>query len=258
MTAKSKTSLIIVDDNTEFRNLLTKFLLADGQYDVIGLAENGESGYKLIDDLRPQVIILDLLMPDITGIDVFTSVRVIPGYRPEVFMYSAMQSDEIIQTVLALGIRGFFIKPFEMDIFVYRLNSYLGKDTSEFKIDLPKKTPLHKKYMIKATNILRKLGIPPHINGYKFLREAIVIAVEDFNKINTVMTNIYKPIAFMNNSTTNNVERAMRHAITSAWNRSRVYVLEELFGNTVDVNKDKPSNREFIARVADKIIIDML
>ncbi len=104
---------------------------------------------------------------------------------------------------------------------------------------------------------MRTMGIPPHISGYHYLREAIVLVAEDFNRIATMMNGVYKPIAYKNESTVSRVERSMRHAVEVACNRCRVHVLEEIFGNTISSEKDKPSNREFIAAFADKVLLNV-
>lgn len=254
----NKISVLIIDDNLSFANMLRENLESTNIYDVIDIIDDGVVALKAAFELRPRVIIADLLIPNIGGKEICSMIEHVPDYKPIYIIYSSIQDDDIVKEVVNGGVSQYFIQPFDTDLFTCRLNSLLNISTSsKFTLDYTG-NPMHDVYIQETTKLLRKMGIPPHISGYHYLREAIILTSEDFNRINTMMNSIYKPIAYKNESTIARVERSMRHAIEVACDRCRVPVLEELFGNTIDRNKDKPSNREFIALFADKVLLSAI
>ena len=254
----SKISVLIIDDNISFAQILRDNLESTGLYDVIDIMNDGVVALKTAFEKRPRVIIADLLIPNLNGKEISNMIEHVPDYKPIYIIYSSIHDDDVVKNVVKGGVSHYFVQPFDIDIFVCRLNSLLNISTdSSFSLDISKNS-VNGLYMAEATKQLRKMGIPPHISGYHYLREAIILAVEDFNRINTMMNSIYKPIAYKNESTIARVERSMRHAIEVACDRCRVPVLEDLFGNIVDRNKDKPSNREFIALLADRVMLELI
>jgi len=254
----SKISVLIIDDNKSFAQMLKDNLESTSLYNVIEIMNDGIAALKTAFEKRPRVIIADLLIPNLNGKEISNMIEHIPDYKPVYIIYSSIHDDDVVKNVVKGGVSHYFVQPFDIDIFVCRLNSLLNISAdSSFSFDISKNS-VNGLYMAEATRLLRKMGIPPHISGYHYLREAIILAVEDFNKINTMMNSIYKPIAYKNESTIARVERSMRHAIEVACDRCRVPVLEELFGNTIDRNKDKPSNREFIALLADRVMLSLI
>ncbi len=247
-------SIIIIDDNAKFCSIISDRIMLEDRYHVVGIAHNGMQGLEKILQYRPEIIVLDIMMPFVDGITVLEELRDTADYMPIVIVYSAINDEEITRRVFALGAKRYFVKPFDADTFIKRLNELVGVEgKGSSRSNRPYKSPNRILYYQEATNILKKMGMPPHVNGYQFLREAVILVVEDFRRINTIMSDVYGPVAQKFTSTIPRVERAMRHAIEVTWNRCRVDVIEEIFGNTVDLKKDKPSNSEFIARVADRI-----
>lgn len=254
----TKITVLIADDNNSFAKMLKESLENTNIYQVIATVDDGVEAIKIIFDKRPRVIISDLLLPNISGQEICSMIEHVKDYKPMFIAYSSMHDDDIVRDIMKNGISHYFVQPFDIDIFVCRLNSLLNiSASSKFSLEF-NVNPQHDVYIAETTVLLRKMGIPPHISGYHYLREAIILAAEDFNRINTMMNSIYKPIAYKNESTVARVERSMRHAIEVAFDRCRVHVLEELFGNTIDRNKDKPSNREFIALFADKVMLSVI
>ena len=249
---KDSHSVIIIDDNAKFCSIISDRIMLEDRYHIVGIAENGIKGMDKIHHYRPDIIVLDIMMPFVDGITVLEELRDTVDYDPIIIVYSAINDEDITRRVFALGAKRYFVKPFDADTFMKRLNELVGVEGSSNKPQ-PYKSPNRILYYQEATNILKKMGMPPHVNGYQYLREAVILVVEDFRRINTIMSDVYGPVAQNFSSTIPRVERAMRHAIEVTWNRCRVDVIEEIFGNTVDLKKDKPSNSEFIARVADRI-----
>ena len=255
---RNKISVLIIDDNTSFAKTLKENLESTNIYEVTDIIDDGVVGLKVAFEKRPRVIISDLLIPNLNGKEISSMIEHVPDYKPIYIIYSTIHEDDVVRDVVRGGVSHYFVQPFAIDMFICRLNSLLNIYTSSrFTLDF-NKDPQHAIFITETTKLLRKMGIPPHISGYHYLREAIILAAEDFNKINTMMNSIYKPIAYKNESTVARVERSMRHAIEVACDRCRVHVLEELFGNTIDRNKDKPSNREFIALFADRVLLTVI
>ncbi|MEX1376845.1 MAG: sporulation initiation factor Spo0A C-terminal domain-containing protein [Eubacteriales bacterium] len=254
----NKISVLIIDDNFSFAKTMKESLESTNVYEVIDILDDGIAGLKMAFDKRPRVIIADLLIPNLDGKEISLMIEHLPDYNPIYIIYSSIHDDEIVKEVVKGGVSHYFVQPFDIDLFICRLNSLLNISASaKFSIAFGS-NPKHDLYITETTKLLRKMGIPPHISGYHYLREAIILAAEDFGRINTMMNSIYKPIAYKNESTIARVERSMRHAIEVACDRCRVHTLEELFGNTIDRNKDKPSNREFIALFADKVLLSVI
>lgn len=256
--SKNKIPVLIIDDNLSFATMLKENLKSTGIYEVIDIIDDGVAALKVAFEKRPRVIIADLLIPNLNGKEICSMIEHVPDYKPVYIIYSSIHEDEVVKDVVRGGVTHYFVQPFEIDLFICRLNSLLNITTSsKYSLDF-NSNPQHAMFITETTKLLRKMGIPPHISGYHYLREAIVLAAEDFNRINTMMNSIYKPIAYKNESTIARVERSMRHAIEVACDRCRVHVLEEFFGNTIDRNKDKPSNREFIALFADRVLLSVI
>ena len=254
----SRISVLIIDDNMSFAGMLKENLEATGLYEVIDMVVEGVAALKIAFERRPRVIIADLLIPNLNGKEISNMIEHVPDYKPVYIIYSSIHEDDVVKNVVKGGVSHYFVQPFDIDIFVCRLNSLLNISTdNSFSFDISKGTS-NGMYIAETTKLLRKMGIPPHISGYHYLSEAIILAVEDFNRINTMMNSIYRPIAYKNESTIARVERSMRHAIEVACDRCRVPVMEDLFGNNIDRNKDKPSNREFIALIADRVMLSLL
>lgn len=255
--SKNKITVLIIDDNKDFASMLEQRLTSSNIYSVIGIVDSGAIGVRTVFQEHPSVVLCDLLIPQISGSDIFRMICQVTDYNPAFIMYSTISDDDIVRDVLSLGVAHYLVQPFDADFLLTRLNTILDISTKEkLSIDL-NVNPQHDLYVAETTKLLRKIGIPPHISGYHFLREAIVMVAADFNRITTMMNGVYKPIAYRNESTVSRVERAMRHAVEVACDRCRVHTLEEIFGNSISSEKDKPSNREFIAAFADKVLLNV-
>jgi len=252
----NKISVLIIDGDLSFAQTLKENLESTNIYEVIDMIDDGTMALSIALEEKPRVIITDLLIPNINGKEICSMIERVDKYSPIFIIYSSIHNDDVVKEVVKGGVSHYFIKPFDIANFISRLNSLLNIKTSTiFSFDC--NDPQSDVYITETTKLLRKMGVPPHISGYHYLREAIILAAEDFSRINTMMNNIYKPIAYKNESTIARVERSMRHAIEVACDRCRVHVLEEFFGNTIDRNKDKPSNREFIALFADRVLLSV-
>ncbi|MEQ8196796.1 MAG: sporulation transcription factor Spo0A [Clostridiaceae bacterium] len=277
----SKISVLIADDNKEFCNILNDYLLNQRDIIVTGIAKDGIEALQLIQEKKPDLVVLDIIMPHLDGLGVLerlSSMDLDPA--PRIIVLSAVGQDKITQRAISLGADYYVVKPFDMDVFTKRIrqmfnNTISNEDTRkrmpqiendeaengervEFKSGSKaevktetRKDPIDLETEI--TSIIHEIGVPAHIKGYMYLREAITMVVNDMELLSAVTKELYPAIAKNYNTTASRVERAIRHAIEVAWGRGQVETINRLFGYTIHNDKGKPTNSEFIAMVADKL-----
>jgi two-component system, response regulator, stage 0 sporulation protein A len=261
-----KIQVLIADDNREFGDILCEYLNSQSDIEVVGIARDGLEAYELITSKNPDIAILDIIMPHLDGLGVLEKINVTQmSKRPLFIILSAVGQDKITQRALALGAEYYVVKPFDMEVLVSRIRQL--KDTTQSVIirsdhqqDL--RTPHHRSSPVKnleaeVTSIMHEIGVPAHIKGYQYLRDAIMMVVKDLDIINSITKQLYPGIAREYNTTPSRVERAIRHAIEVAWSRGQVDTIDSLFGYTVNLGKGKPTNSEFIAMVADKLRLEL-
>ncbi len=262
----SKISVLIADDNKEFCNILNDYLLNQRDIVVTGIAKDGLEALKLIEEKKPDLVVLDIIMPHLDGLGVLERLHVKNSENtPRIIVLSAVGQDKITQRAITLGADYYVVKPFDMDVFTKRIrqmfNNTISDETSTSKtislVEVPevrmesKKEPMDLESEI--TSIIHEIGVPAHIKGYMYLREAITMVVNDMELLSAITKELYPSIAKKYNTTASRVERAIRHAIEVAWGRGQVEAINKLFGYTIQNSKGKPTNSEFIAMVADKL-----
>ncbi len=265
-----KIKVLIADDNFDFGNTLKKFLSNDDEIEVVGIARDGEEAYSKIVELKPDVALLDVIMPHLDGLGVLERVSNTEfEKRPICIMVSAVGQDKITQKAIALGADYYVIKPFDITVLIQRIKEIKNYNPEELKRTITEKKELKSQYIhitnsndkenIEAlvTNIIHEVGVPAHIKGYQYLREAIIMVVNNIDIINQITKQLYPEIAFKFNTTPSRVERAIRHSIEVAWGRGNQKVVESIFGYTVSADKGKPTNSEFIAMIADKLRLEL-
>jgi two-component system response regulator (stage 0 sporulation protein A) len=260
-----KIQIVIADDNKEFGDILCEYLNDQNDIEVIGMARDGNEACELITAKLPDIAILDIIMPHLDGLGVLERLNSISlKKRPLFIILSAVGQDKITQRALALGAEYYIVKPFDMDVLVSRIrqlkdanhNAIIRSDyTMETKAGY--RAPVQRNLEVEVTNIMHEIGVPAHIKGYQYLRDAIMMVVKDLDIINSITKQLYPSIAREYNTTPSRVERAIRHAIEVAWSRGQVETIDSLFGYTVSIGKGKPTNSEFIAMVADKLRLEM-
>lgn len=260
-----KIQIVIADDNKEFGDILCEYLNSQNDIEVIGMARDGNEACEIITSKMPDIAILDIIMPHLDGLGVLEKLNSISlKKRPLFIILSAVGQDKITQRALSLGAEYYVVKPFDMDVLVSRIRQL--KDSNQNAIirsdyTMETKTPYHvpteRNIEVEVTNIMHEIGVPAHIKGYQYLRDAIMMVVKDLDIINSITKQLYPSIAREYNTTPSRVERAIRHAIEVAWSRGQVETIDDLFGYTVNIGKGKPTNSEFIAMVADKLRLEM-
>lgn len=261
-----KIKILIGDDNKDFCIILNEYLNTQADFDVVGVAKDGLEVVDLIESTFPDVVILDIIMPHLDGLGVLEKLNTMHlEKRPKVIVLSAVGQDKITQKALTLGAEYYVVKPFDMEIFAKRIRECFGmvnNETDRKNYILPSSvvtpaatTPRELESAI--TNIIHEIGVPAHIKGYVYLREAITMVVNNMELLSAITKELYPSISRKFNTTPSRVERAIRHAIEVAWGRGRIDVINNLFGYTIHNVKGKPTNSEFIAMIADKLRIEL-
>ena len=261
---KEKTTILIADDNQEFAQTLAKYIQEQEDMEVIGIAKDGEEAIDMIANIMPDVALLDVIMPHLDGIGVLEKMNMIKcDKKPLCIMLSAVGQDKITQKAIMLGAEYYVVKPFDIELLIKRIkelknfkptqnqNSFIDREVRTPYVEIPQNGENNIEALV--TNIIHEVGVPAHIKGYQYLREAIIMVVNDIDVINQITKSLYPKIAAKFNTTPSRVERAIRHAIEVAWGRGDQKTVEKIFGYTISAAKGKPTNSEFIAMIADKL-----
>ncbi|WP_425061373.1 sporulation transcription factor Spo0A [Sporomusa carbonis] len=248
----------IADDNKEFSEILQECLNREPDIELVGVAFNGEQILSIIEEKSPDVIILDIIMPHLDGIGVLEHINASNAKRPKIIMLTAFGQENITQRVVELGADYYVLKPFNMDALINRIRLLAGTLTTTRPVAAATVQAVKTRPMdVEVTNIIREIGIPAHIKGYQYLRDAIMMIVAEVELLGAVTKVLYPMIAEKYSTTPSRVERAIRHAIEVAWNRGNIEMINKLFGYTIKLDKGKPTNSEFMAMIADKLRMEM-
>lgn len=266
-------NVVIVDDNPMILNTLDEVISSEAGLSVIGRADNGKDAIDMIKDTQPDVVLLDLVMPQMDGITVVENIKKKTSMlkNPAFIILSAVGGEQMTEEAFQAGANYFLMKPFDKDILVNKIRR-IGKRPvrpvpgkvleAPLKAATPEEAAMNREEYMKEhletdiTKMPHELGIPAHIKGYQYLRDAISMVVRDREMMEAVTKILYPEIAKKNYTSSSRVERAIRHAIEVAWGRGSLEVIDELFGYTISTGKGKPTNSEFIALIADKICLD--
>jgi two-component system, response regulator, stage 0 sporulation protein A len=267
-----KIEVLLADDNREFTALLSEFINDQHDMNVSGIAYNGNDVLRLIEEGRvPDVLILDIIMPHLDGLGVLEKLREMNvNPQPKIIMLTAFGQESITQKAVQLGASYYILKPFDMEVLTNRIRQLVSSNTastspsmssgmsSSFFQHKANVVPMNKTRNLDAniTSIIHEIGVPAHIKGYQYLREAITMVYNNIEILGAITKTLYPAIAERFKTTPSRVERAIRHAIEVAWTRGNIDSISHLFGYTINISKAKPTNSEFIAMVADKLRIE--
>ena len=267
---KEKITILIADDNIDFTRTLSAHLENMDDIEVVGVAKDGNEAFEIIKGTHPDILLLDVIMPHLDGIGVLEKLNETPmTKKPISIMLSAVGQDKITQQAISLGAQYYVVKPFDIDLLMKRIrdlkyyqpcqnNSFIARDNKPQYIDIsPENKKDERNLEALVTNLIHEIGVPAHIKGYQYLREAIMMVVNDIEVINQITKQLYPDIAKKFHTTPSRVERAIRHAIEVAWSRGKADEVENIFGYTVSAIKGKPTNSEFIAMIADKLRLEL-
>lgn len=254
--------VLLADDNREFTNLLSEYISEQEDMVVSGVAYNGNEVIRYIEEQKkvPDVLILDIIMPHLDGLGVLEKLREMNlSPQPKIIMLTAFGQENITQKAVQLGASYYILKPFDMEVLANRIRQLVSNQISIPSLPhKPNVIPLTKGKNLDAniTSIIHEIGVPAHIKGYQYLREAITMVYNNIEILGAITKTLYPAIAVKYKTTPSRVERAIRHAIEVAWTRGNIDSISHLFGYTINISKSKPTNSEFIAMVADKLRIE--
>ena len=259
-----KLNIAIADDNERMVNLLGTLIRDDSELELVGQADNGKDIYDIIKEKEPDVVLLDIIMPKVDGLTVMERVNQDSSMKkhPAFIVISAVGQEQITEDAFNLGACYYIMKPFDNELILNRIKHFRDNRTrrpgairkpevQDFSIELK-----NRNLEMDVTSIIHEIGVPAHIKGYQYLRDAIIMSVEDMEMLNSITKILYPTIAKKHQTTPSRVERAIRHAIEVAWSRGKMDTIDELFGYTDSKRKGKPTNSEFVALIADKIRLE--
>ncbi len=257
-----KLKVLIAEDNPRIASMIESILHQDPEIDVVGKAEDGIETLELIQSCEPDLLLLDLIMPKLDGLGVLDrlqnnqeEIRI-----PDVIVVSGIAREQIMESAFQAGAAYYILKPFDHDMLLGHVQRFKPGVKTKFIAspeDMKRGEELAR-YNLESdvTNIIHEIGVPAHIKGYQYLRDAIIMSVDDSEMLDSITKILYPSIAKQHGTTASRVERAIRHAIEVAWSRGKVDTIDELFGYTVNNGKGKPTNSEFVALIADKIRLE--
>lgn len=268
---QNKIRILLADDNKDFCDVVSSFLNKQEDMEVCGVSYDGVDAFNKIRDLHPDIAIIDGIMPRLDGLGVLEKLSKSTNLtqKPICIMLSAISQEKITQRALELGAEYYIVKPFDMESLSSRIRQMKQEKIQKsavnpviFNQGILQRDPVTASHNAaydletKVTNILHEIGVPAHIRGYHYMREAIIMSVNDMDVLNYITKELYPSIAKKCNTTPSRVERAIRHAIEVAWNRGKIEAIDTLFGYTINNHKGKPTNSEFIALIADRLRLE--
>jgi two-component system response regulator (stage 0 sporulation protein A) len=255
---ETKTRILTADANSDFSKLLSEFISGEHDMELVGTASDGAEALRKITELKPDIVVLDLVLPKLDGLEVLQRLRE-TGCSPHVIVLSGFINNKVVSQCSTLGADFFIPKPCEPPVLLSRIRQLSSKGSAmvpaggfDFR-NSNSQTARNSDENLEAvvTDVIHEIGVPAHIKGYQYLREAIILTIKDMDMINAVTKVLYPEVAKKFNTTPSRVERAIRHAIEVAWDRGDIETLQKFFGYTVSNIKGKPTNSEFIAMIAD-------
>ena len=245
--------VVVAEDNLQLRDMIAQYLAQQDGIDVTGTAANGAEALQLVEEQEPDVLICDMIMPQVDGYAVLERLQTMSlRHKPGVIALTALGRDDFIARAIQLGACYYMVKPFDMNLLYSRILEVAGNALQEAaiggEVDSAPETLDE-----RITNLFLTLGIPAHIKGYQYLREAVHMVIDNRDVINRITKELYPGVARRFDTSASKVERAMRHAIEVAWSRGRLDSVNKMYGYKVFDAMDKPTNGEFISCVAEKL-----
>lgn len=250
-----KIKVLVVDDNEGLVNLVCKYFSSSDNIEVIGTCKNGEEAIKVLNnpDIKFDLMLLDLVMPNKDGVAVLEYMK-FHSIKKKVIVMTSYSEEQTIRDISEYGVRYYCLKPFNFDDLRDKIvQTFEIKKKNESILELD-----NRDIQIQVTKLLHALGIPSHIKGYQFIRSAILMVYENPGYIGGITKDLYPGLSLKFNTSIQRVERAIRHAIEVSWLRGDIDLMEEIFGHSVDIDRAKPTNSEFIVTIADKLRLEMI
>ena len=263
---KEKIKILIADDNLDFVTTLSSHLNEEDDMEVVHICRDGTDTITKIKELKPDILLLDVIMPHLDGIGVLETLNKENISLPITIILSAVGQDLVTSQAITQGASYYILKPFEIDVLIKRIRELTNlpqknhiqiANHSKNQYIAVNNTKESQNLEAMVTNIIHEVGVPAHIKGYQYLRDGIMMVVDDIEIINQITKQLYPDLAKKYKTTPSRVERAIRHAIEVAWGRGQIDTVNNIFGYTISSNKGKPTNSEFIAMIADKLRLEI-
>ena len=247
----NKIKVLLVDDNNNLIDMVKEYFSSHAVIEVSDVAYNGKDGLLLLEKNKYDIVLLDLIMPGMDGIKMLEEINK-KEINARIIVLTSYNSPEVIRKVSGLGIKYFMLKPFELSELENKILEYSNNEVYNNKtIDL-----YYSNLQMSITKLLHELGVPSHIKGYNYIREGITLIYNSPDLSSAITKELYPMISKKYHTTPSRVERAIRHAIEVSWNRANWELMEEIFGYSVDIDKAKATNSEFIVTLADKLRLE--
>mgnify|MGYP001027928933 CR=1 FL=1 len=262
LSESNQIKVLVADDNREFCGILRDYFTNEPDFEMIDVCTNGMEVLDVMEKKEVEVLILDLIMPYMDGIGVLEKLNEMSQEkRPKVIILTAFGQENITQKAVQLGADYYILKPFNLRVLGDRVRQ-VARDirpqgdsfSSVSSISISPASP--KNLEVEVTKVIHEIGVPAHVKGYQYLRDAIMLVVEEINYLGAVTKELYPTIAQKYDTTPSRVERAIRHAIELAWDRGDLDKINKFFGYTISGEKGKPTNSEFIAIIADRLRLE--
>lgn len=257
--------VVLIDDNKDLITVIRDGLEKMGSISIVGEASNGRDGLNLIEELNPDLIVLDIIMPYVDGLTVLEKLSN-TNNAPKIILLSSLSNDNVSQKAISLGVDYIMTKPFDMKSLSDRIHELIGEpltiknETKDKQIETTieiKQTDNVVDLETEISNLIREIGIPAHIKGYSYVRDAITLVLDNTDILSAITKELYPTVAKKHNTTSSRVERAIRHSIEVAWQRGNLTTINSIFGATINSSKGKPTNSEFIAIIAEKLRLQL-
>lgn len=252
----------IADDNKDFCEILKDYFETQDKISISFIVHDGISAVDSVKKNQPDILVLDMVMPHLDGLGVLENINDMELLKyPKVIVLSAVGQEGVTQKAINLGADYYVVKPFNLTTLTKRIHQLAGAEPDENKMNFARTIVNNSSkgrqgdLEVDITNIIHEIGVPAHIKGYQYLRDAITLVVGDMDLLSAVTKELYPAIAKLNNTTSSRVERAIRHAIEVAWNKGKTEAITNIFGASSNDNS-KPTNSEFIAIIADKLRLE--
>ena len=249
--------VVVADDNQQLQAIIAEYLSQQNGIEVVGKAANGMEAIRLVQEMMPDVLICDMIMPQLDGYGVLEQLAAMKlDRKPGVIALTALGRDDFITRAINLGACYYMVKPFDFSILAQRVFEAAGEFARADALGARMKKErgdVEDSLEERIANLFLTVGIPAHIKGYQYLREAVRMVIDNPDLMSRITKELYPGIAHRFGTTSSKVERAIRHAIEVAWNRGRIEALDEAFGRNVCSLDDKPTNGEFVALCADRL-----
>ena len=262
--------VVLADDNRDFIEILREYINSQDDMILTGVAYNGNDALGMIKKEEPDIVVLDIIMPHLDGLGVMEKIDNVTK-RPRVIILTSFGQENMTQRAVQLGADYYILKPFDLDTLGKRIRQLVGTSEITTNYSMSSKnlitqndsisyanngsTKTSKTIEVEVTKMIQQMGVPAHVKGYQYLRDAIISVIKEVSLLGAVTKELYPMIAKKYNTTPSRVERAIRHAIELAWDRGNIEFMNKFFGYTINVDRGKPTNSEFIAMVADKLRI---